>query len=227
MINSKYFFLLIFAGHFFFASAQDEEEKTDGRAMINLGAGYTDFGNLNDVLEANAYPALDNMGWDWGISLWLSDERLNFIYDFGTHSRKAEGVNTTNYDAGEFAISFGYSLVKREHLSIVPYLGLGFEYGRLELIQKEDPNVNTVSGYIADTPRSQDMDMWGLLGSMGVYALWDFSSKSDKSNFTLGLHGGYTPRLMKQQWKSAGGEKLDGISVPGGVSANLVFGVAL
>lgn len=224
MNTPRCFLLLVFTMLFLSASAQ-EEDNTEGRMLLSIGAGSFDVGKLNDALGASGYPMLNNVGWDWGISIWISDERLNFIYDFGSHARRAGSETTSDYDAGDFSLSFGYGVVHRQHFSLVPYLGIGAEFGRLELIQKEDPTVITVAGYIADVPRSQNMEMWGLFGAAGVYALWDFSSKSEKSNFTLGLHAGYAPRLMKQQWKSAGGEKLYDLNVPGGLSANLVFGV--
>ena len=226
MINVKYFLLLIFTGLTLFVSAQKDKNLNDGRMLLSIGAGNMNMSELNEALEPNGYPSLESNGWDWGISIWFTEKRLHFIYDVSAHSRKSGTGTTSNYDAGDFAINLGYSLVKREHLSLVPYLGLGMEYGRLELILKEDPAVNTVSGYIADASRSQNMDMWGLIGSMGFYALWDFSSKSENPNFTLGLHGGYSPRLITQQWRSAGGEKLQGMNIPGGFNVNLVLGVA-
>lgn len=225
MINSKYFFLMIFISASTFAFAQDDEDEMDGRMMLSIGAGGMDFNSLNAVLGPNGYPTLENVGWDWGINLWWSWERLNVIYDFGSHSRQAGSGTTTRYDAGDFTLNFGYGLVKGQHLSLVPYLGLGFDYGSLELVQKEDPSITTVSGYIGSAPYSQDMDVWGFLGSAGLYALWDFSSKSDEAAFSLGFHAGYTPRLAPQKWRSAGGSKLDGINIERGWSTNLVLGV--
>lgn len=210
----------------FSAYSQEEEGLKEGRMMLHLGVGSQNFSELNSALTTNGYPELNDIGGDWGFSLWISKERLNFLYDLGAHSRKAGSGNTTNYEAGDFTMSFGYSIIKGSHFSLVPYLGLGLEYGQLELVVNEDPAVTTVAGYISDVPRSQKMDMWGLLGSTGVYAIYDFSSKAEDSRFSLGIHGGYTPRLTKQQWRSAGDQKLDGLSIPGGVSVQLVVGVA-
>ncbi|AEV34009.1 hypothetical protein Oweho_3054 [Owenweeksia hongkongensis DSM 17368] len=227
MINSRYFFLLIFIGVSTFAFAQEDEDEIEGRIMFGIGAASMDFGELNKALDQSGYPSLDNIGWDWAIKLWISSDRLHFIYDFGSHSRQAENGAITKYETGDFALSLGYGVIQREHLSLIPYLGVGFDYGSLELVQMEDPSVNTVPGYITNAPYSQNMDVWGFLGSAGLYALWDFSSKSDDAAFTLGIHAGYTPRLGEQKWRSAGGSKLEGVSLSGGVSANLVFGVAL
>lgn len=210
----------------FSSIAQEDGELKEGRMMLHLGVGGQDFSELNDALGSNGYPELSDVVGDWGFSLWVANKRLNFLYDLGAHSRKTGSGTTTNYEAGDFTMSFGYSVINGEHFSLVPYAGLGVEYGQLELIKVEDPAITTVTGYIADESRSQKMTMWGLIGSTGMYAIYDFASKSEDAQFSLGVHGGYTPRLTKQQWRSAGDQKLYGLSIPAGVSLQLVLGVA-
>lgn len=209
-----------------FAKAQNEKEGY-GRMMFSFGLGYSNMDELNSMLRVGGYPELKNEAFDFGVLLMGNEGRWYYIYEFGFQSQIAKAATSTTYYAGDIKLSFGYDLLKVDRFSLVPYVGLGVDYGYLQLTQSEDPPINSVAGYIAAASYTQRMDAWGIVAATGVYALWDFPLKKDGGKFTIGMHAGYSPRLIKQQWKSSGGEKLEGLSIPGGVSASVLVGVSL
>ena len=210
-----------------FAKAQNEKEDDEGRMMFSFGIGYSDMGELNSMLSAGGYPELDSDIFDFGVIFMGNEGRFHFIYEFGFQSQISEATSSTEYYAGDIKLSFGYDIVRDERFAVIPYLGAGVDYGYLQLTKTEDPSINTVAEYINAPSYTQRMDAWGIVGAMGIYALWDFPLKKENDKFIIGLHGGYTPRLLKQQWKSSGGEKLEGLNIPGGVSASVLLGVSL
>ena len=208
--------------------AQKEKEDDElMRSMFSFGVGYANFEGLNTMLKDGGYPELNNANFDFGILLWSTEGRFHYIFDLGFWSQISKVEASSMYYSGDIKFSIGYSVIQRGRFSLAPYLGVGMDYGYLELTKKEDPSVNTVAGYINAPSYTQRLDSWSIVGATGVYACWDFPSRKSDDLFSIGVHCGYTPRLMKQRWKSGGGAKLKGLSVPGGVSASVLLGVSL
>jgi len=184
-------------------------------AQIQFGGAvqFADFSNMNANLLNNNYPSIDDEILSFSIisakrksdNNWVS--RFGFMFNHYNTSTPSfmtlppiSQVNDVNLRTVGLISGTGYNLVNSKHITFGPSVDVLFVQNKLRLVENLPSNL-TFGNILANDTQSEEFRNIKVLFEGSLNLLFHFSPKERKTQYGIGLTGGYRWDPFDPEWK--------------------------
>jgi hypothetical protein len=206
-------------------------------AQIQFGGALqlADFSEMNANLLDNNYPTIEDEVLSFSIisakrkanTKWVS--RFGFMFN---HYNMKEATNTTlppteqrnkiNLRTIGLLSGTGYNFINSKHISFGPSIDMLFLQNKLRLIENL-PSDLTFGNILAGDPQTQEFRNFRLMFEGNFNLLFHFSPKKSKTQYGIGVTGGYRWDPFEPEWRyEETNVKLD---IEGSQQSGFIFGI--